>query len=72
MENETKLEPIVYTVGEAAELLGVTKATVYRRIKDGVIPTVKMGTGRIRIPKKRFHATIDGHGDMGTTATTVG
>jgi excisionase family DNA binding protein len=50
----TARDRLVYTPAGAAELLGVHKSTVYRRIKEGAIPIVKMGRGRVFIPKKPF------------------
>jgi excisionase family DNA binding protein len=46
-------ERVALTVREAAELLGVSRATIYRWIKSGEMPTVRMSaTGRVMIPRK--------------------
>lgn len=42
-----------YRPEEVAEILGVSLATVYRRIKDGTIPARDLG-GLIRIPVEEF------------------
>jgi excisionase family DNA binding protein len=47
---EQRAEPKVYvSPGEAAERLGVTTRTIRRRIKDGQLPTVRLGR-IVRIP----------------------
>jgi excisionase family DNA binding protein len=56
---------LVYTPREVADLLCVDRSTVYRRIRDGSIPIVKMGTGKMFIPKKPFDEMFSG-------ATTAG
>ena len=38
----------LYTVAEVANILGVTKEAVYYMIKRGEIPTIKLGTMKIR------------------------
>jgi excisionase family DNA binding protein len=48
------VERIVYTIPEIAALLGVDRATVYRWIRSGHIPVVRMGTSRMFVPKRPF------------------
>lgn len=43
---------MLYSPKEAAEQLGVSKATIYRRIKDGSIPSYKLSRSMIRIDEK--------------------
>ena len=38
----------LYTVAEVANILNVTKEAVYYMIKRGEIPTIKLGTMKIR------------------------
>lgn len=38
----------LYSVAEVARMLGVTKEAVYYMIKRGEIPTIKLGTMKIR------------------------
>jgi excisionase family DNA binding protein len=54
MDEDTTNERVVYTPREVAKLLGVDRTTVYRRMREGSIPVVQMGTGRKYISKKRF------------------
>lgn len=38
------------TVGEVAEILKVSKATIYRWIHEGHLDSVRVGPGTLRIP----------------------
>lgn len=52
------------TVEEAAEILQVHTNTIYRAIKAGKIPVVKVGA-QLRIPHSFFQAsTVDADDDM--------
>lgn len=42
VEQETS-DKMLYSVGDAARVLGVSRATVYRLGRDAVIPTVRIG-----------------------------
>ena len=44
-------EKLAYSLREAAELLGVSKSTLHRAIRAGVVPHVRIGR-RIVIPAK--------------------
>jgi excisionase family DNA binding protein len=57
-----KIEPAVYTVEEAAELLGVARSTAYELVRDGTIPARRLG-GRWVISRARFHAWLDSDAD---------
>lgn len=47
-----------YTVKQAAEVLGVGTALVYKLIKEDKIPILDLG-GPIRIPKQKLHEWIN-------------
>ena len=47
--NDAKAERIAYTIPEAAEALGVSRAHVYNLIREGRLRSVKFGRSR-RIP----------------------
>lgn len=51
---ETKM---VYTVAETAELLGVSRNTVYRLIKDGTLKAKKIGS--MKIPRKALERLLE-------------
>jgi excisionase family DNA binding protein len=52
-------EPVVYTVAEAAKLLGFSPKFVYDLTKRGELETIRIGK-RILIPREGFHAKF-GH-----------
>ena len=47
---ESKNEQLVLTATEAARLLRIGRATCYEQIRQGVIPSIRIGK-RILIPK---------------------
>jgi excisionase family DNA binding protein len=49
---------LVYTVTEAAHLLGVSRAFAYELVARGELPVIRFGR-RILIPKLRLHALVD-------------
>ena len=48
-----------YSVAEIAEILNVSKRSVYNLCANGVIKSVKIGT-KLRISKKSFDEWLDG------------
>lgn len=46
---------MVYTPKEAAEVLGVSTATILRRIKDKTLPACHLSRTTIRIDEKDLH-----------------
>lgn len=48
------MEKLVYSIQEVGELLGISKSYAYQLVRDGTIPSIKLGTKNI-IPKERFH-----------------
>jgi len=71
MENEPKVaarapvETLVYTVSETAALLGINRHTMYTYIKNGDIPSVRVGN-KILVPKTApiFQALKEGKGKV--------
>ena len=47
------------TVGEVAEVMRVSKMTVYRMVHCGELTALKVGRG-FRIPARTVHAYLDG------------
>jgi excisionase family DNA binding protein len=45
----TAMEPLVVTVGEAADLLRISRAKAYRLAATGELPTVRVGA-TLRVP----------------------
>lgn len=47
-------QKLFYRVDEVAEMLDVSVRTVYRKVAEGVIPSVQL-RGTVRIPVQEFH-----------------
>jgi excisionase family DNA binding protein len=47
-----------YSVAEVAQMLGTSTMTVYRAIKDGDFPAVRI-RGRLIVPAKAVEAMVD-------------
>ena len=52
------LEPAVYTVAQVARLLGLSRSNAYARIRDGAIPSIKIGN-RTLIPESELHRFVN-------------
>lgn len=53
------MEKLVYSVQEAAELLGISKSYAYELVRNGTIPVLELGKKRV-IPKEKFNNWING------------
>lgn len=51
-------EVAMYTPRQVAEVLMISRSTVYDLIGQGIIPSVKIGRCR-RIPSRAFHRFVD-------------
>ena len=51
--------PLVLTIPEAAELLRLKKSTAYKLVKEGHLPTIKIGR-QVRIPRDELLKIIQG------------
>jgi excisionase family DNA binding protein len=56
------------TVPEVAEILQVSPSTVYRRIKSGELPCIKLGHRQVRIKPEDLEAYIEAHRVVGKQA----
>lgn len=54
--------PPFLTVRQAAEILQVDLRTTYYLVQDGVIPTVRLGKRRLRVPKDALMAKLQESG----------
>ncbi|MEL6981776.1 MAG: helix-turn-helix domain-containing protein [Actinomycetota bacterium] len=59
-------ERLALSVSEAAEALGISRASAYECIRIGDLPSIRMG-GRILVPRRQLEALLDG-GDDGRAA----
>lgn len=48
--------PMLLTLSKAAELLGVSRSTIYRFIIRGTLPSVEIGLGRARVRRTDIEA----------------
>jgi excisionase family DNA binding protein len=53
-------ERVVYTLSEAAELLGVHYETVARWVRTGKLPGVKLSRRKVVVPKETLDAFLRG------------
>lgn len=49
---------LVYSVGEGSTLLGLSKNTLYARIREGAIPSIRVGW-RVLIPRIAFERWLE-------------
>ena len=52
-------EKMFLNVSEAAELLGVNKITMYKYIREKIIPAVKIGNKTWKIPRKSLELMVE-------------
>jgi excisionase family DNA binding protein len=50
--------PRFYSVAQVAQMLGTSTMTIYRAIKDGEFPVVRI-RGRLIVPAKAVEAMVD-------------
>lgn len=53
------MEKLVYSIQEAADLLGISKSYAYELARNGTIPVLELGKKRV-IPKEKFNQWING------------
>lgn len=51
-ENQNQVERLVMTVDEAAEALGISRATAYTLANTGRLPVIRISDRRLIIPKR--------------------
>ncbi|MHA6781882.1 helix-turn-helix domain-containing protein [Pseudonocardia saturnea] len=61
------MEALTYNVDEVAALLGIARGVAYESVRNGEIPATRVGR-RWLVPRKRFHAWLDGTDPVSTTA----
>ena len=52
-------EKMFLNVSEAAELLGVNTITMYKYIREKIIPAVKIGNKTWKIPRKSLELMVE-------------
>ena len=56
---EQQQHPRCYTVPDIAEILSISRASVYQLLKDKKFPWFRIGKGHYRIPKEPFDRWIE-------------
>lgn len=56
------VDPLVLTVEEAAELLGISRTLAYAKVRDGVLPSIRLGR-RLLVPRRRLLEFVEGTRD---------
>lgn len=56
------MEKLVYSIQEAANLLGISRSYAYELVRNGTIPALELGRKRV-IPKEKFLEWINGKMD---------
>ena len=59
-KSKPAMRPLVYRLGQAADLLGISKVTLWRRIKDGTLQGVKIGPRAAGVTSASVHRLIEG------------
>jgi excisionase family DNA binding protein len=52
-------EPLVYTIEQVAQMLGVGRSTAYDAVRRGELPVVRLGS-RLLVPKARLDQMLTG------------
>lgn len=55
---EKRTDQVVYSVEEVAALLGISRAFAYQSVKNGLIPSVRIGK-RVLIPRAAFDRLLE-------------
>ena len=59
MTSAPQAAPLVLTVEEAAEALRISRQSAYQAVRNGEIPTVKVGR-RILVPRQQLEEMLAG------------
>ncbi len=66
----TSIERPTLSVAETADLLGISRWLVQQAVRDGSLPSVRVGR-RILIPKVRLEAMLAGPADAPAVSTNA-
>lgn len=58
------MEKLVYSMQEAAEVLGISKSYMYELARRGEVPALKLGK-RLVVPKEKFIKWINEEKELG-------
>lgn len=59
IENKNQVERLTMTVDEAAEALGISRATAYTLANTGRLPVIRISDRRFIVPVKALNELLD-------------
>lgn len=54
-----KIERATVTIEEAAQILGIGRASAYEAARTGQIPTLRLGAKRLVVPKRALERLLE-------------
>lgn len=57
------MDKLVYSIQEAADLLGISRSYAYELARNGTIPVLQLGKKRV-IPKEKFNQWVNGEREL--------
>jgi excisionase family DNA binding protein len=57
-KEQEQMERLTVTVSEAAKILGVSRMTAYTAVREGTIPSLKIGR-RVLVPRAALERLLD-------------
>ena len=68
--NNEKVERLVFTIEETAEILGISRGTAYLLANTGGIPAIRIGQRRLVVPRKALEDFLSSAGKARQNQTT--
>lgn len=62
MTTNKALEPLTYSIPQVARLLGISRSGAYRLAREGSIPCLRIGPGRVVVPRQALDRLLTGAG----------
>ena len=60
MEQLQKSEPLAVDVPEAGEMAKMNVQQSYRAAREGFMPVIRVGKGRVKVPLAKWRAILNG------------
>lgn len=62
MTTRKALEPRTYSIPEVARLLGISRSGAYKLAREGDLPAIRIGPGRVVVPREALERLLAGDG----------